>query len=151
VGAYISSSSSSSSSEPRVEGRVSVFGISGTDNLISRLVDSCIPSLTILQRFEVAVRVEFGPAARVANPDLGGRDGLSLLLGWPFVLSIRNYDWVIFAEMLTPSVHRIGVILTFVAMDSIHVAKLALIQLSLLAKDIVSRGDIDLSCRNRRW
>lgn len=105
----------------------------------------------ILQRFEVAVRVEFGPAARVANPDLGGRDGLSLLLGWPFVLSIRNYDWVIFAEMLTPSVHRIGVILTFVAMDSIHVAKLALIQLSLLAKDIVSRGDVDLSCRNRRW
>ncbi len=59
----------------------------------------------ILQLFEVAVRVESESAARVANPDLGGRDGLSLLLGWPFVLRVGNHNWVIFAEMLTPSVH----------------------------------------------
>lgn len=42
---------------------------------------------------------------RVANPDLGGCDGRSLFLGWSFVLSIANHDWMIFAEMLTPSVH----------------------------------------------
>jgi len=58
-----------------------------------------------LQRFEVVVEEEFEYAARVANPDLGDRDGLSLLLGCPFVLRVGNHNWVIFAEVLTSSIH----------------------------------------------
>lgn len=61
----------------------------------------------VLQFFQSTIGVDFKSPVRVANPDLGGCDGLSLLLGWPFVLKVRNHDWAIYAEMLTPSVHRI--------------------------------------------
>ena len=54
-----------------MEGRVSIFGIFGTDNLISRLVDSCIPSLTIYPN----------PASRdfqVASEDDQGAEALRI-------------------------------------------------------------------------
>lgn len=57
----------------------------------------------VLQRFEVVIGVKVELAARVANPNLGDRDGLSLLFGWPFVLGVGNQNWTVFTKMLAPS------------------------------------------------
>jgi len=65
-------------------GQLTFNGIKGLWFIIRHLCNTSQEGIIgelILRCFEVAVREEFKDAARVANPDLGGRDGLSLLLG----------------------------------------------------------------------
>ena len=46
----------------------------------------------ILQRFEVVIRVKIELAAQVANPNLDDQNGVSLLFGWSFILTVRYHN-----------------------------------------------------------